>query len=589
VFPAADNALEGRTLDKDQALADWRRGNRAAHPDVLSVYLTLSLPLFSIPAARFDAVIQGLTNTSDLISALDSVSSDWIMDLLVRIIPYIGPADVQSSADRLTAFMALYPRLPDRRKTPNDVGPIAVLDQLVKQCVLEAPSKQRLLVVLEVLGRRASFSARFRLLRIICEDSIPGVARDDPGVRAALSDAVKSFHEADIESILEEADLLWIFHWIAELNLPQDLGFDDRLNDSGLRAAIIRNALHEVETREDEIGSPEIRYILDYEALLLLLGGEGGLSESTRTIREDAIDHDESLDDRTQMALSVVDRYLQGYRPFPVAIERTSPVASPSQQFVYWDQGPDGPDLVLRSAVAFSVSPDITNALAVDDAFRANFVEAAKGGSSGAALEVIADRAQLAQPAWILDPATQPNDSHVCIALATLENEESKAVQCRVGVSFYNSGLQGVRVWVDWCFWLTPLLDLAPGNARLKLLDVFDQLSCGLRDCAISIPTSVLRLVLGQSPKRDVAEIHVLVPQRPTDPSQPRNVGTALILPELSKSARPLPQEGEFATTGKAPLDDAKSVGIVVRWGVTDMLRRWGVVNPDAALPAIQN
>jgi hypothetical protein len=142
---------------------------------------------------------------------------------------------------------------------------------------------------------------------------------------------------------------------------------------------------------------------------------------------------------------------------------------------------------------------------------------------------------------------------------------------------------------VDWCFWLTPLLDLGPGSARLKVTDVFDQLVAGLMDCAISIPTKVLRPMLGQIPKRDVAEIHVFVPQKPQDPSQPRTVGTVLILPELSNPDRTLPQEGEFAATGKARLGDAESVAIVVRWGLREMLRRWGVANPDTALPRLPN
>ena len=80
-----------------------------------------------------------------------------------------------------------------------------------------------------------------------------------------------------------------------------------------------------------------------------------------------------------------------------------------------------------------------------------------------------------------------------------------------------------------------------------------------------------------------MAELHLLVPQQSQDPSQPQNVGAVIDLPKLTNPDHVLPQEGAFATTGRAQLDDASSIAVVVRAGLVDILRLWGVDNPENA------
>ena len=179
------------------------------------------------------------------------------------------------------------------------------------------------------------------------------------------------------------------------------------------------------------------------------------------------------------------------------------------------------------------------------------------------------------------------NDQTKCLVVGSVMKEQEKAFECRVGMSFYNSGLQNVRVWVDWCFWPPGLAGLGNKNARLEIKDLPDYLVPGLMDCAITIPIEILNPLLGQTPRRVLAELHVLIPQQLQDPSKPRNAGTVISLPESTNQMHMVPQEGGFATTGRAQLESASSVATVVRAGLVDILKSWGVDKPERALPEI--
>ena len=90
------------------------------------------------------------------------------MDLLVRIIPYIGRSDVGEAAERIEAFLGLYSELPYRRSSPTDPGPAVVLDQIVKLCMLQLSLTSRVRPRRgEVLTRDINFTGKSRLLRIV--------------------------------------------------------------------------------------------------------------------------------------------------------------------------------------------------------------------------------------------------------------------------------------------------------------------------------------------------------------------------------------------------------------------------------------
>ena len=365
LFPAGDKALDGG-FEKMESLAIWRRAKRVAHPDVLSAYMTLVLPDYSIPFAVFEDVVSGLTNTSALQVALSTVAEPWIMDLLVRIIPYVGRAEVRETADRLEAFLGMYSLLPDARSSPTDPGPSMVLDQVVKQCMLQLSRPlESGLVAFEVLSRDISFTGKSRLLRIILEEPLLRSRIDEGELQAALHRMVAEFHDASVEAILDEPDLLFILRWMGDLMLVGSLEVDERLSESRLVGAAIRNAVHEVELPLEGTSMTTATPILDYEDLLLLLGGEGGLAEAIRSIEEEADAKTAPLDESIQRVIHLANLYLTGYRPFPVldTIERTNPVVFPSQQLVYWDQGPEGPSLILRSSTSFSVALEIAKSI----------------------------------------------------------------------------------------------------------------------------------------------------------------------------------------------------------------------------------
>ena len=61
----------------------------------------------------------------------------------------------------------------------------------------------------------------------------------------------------------------------------------------------------------------------------------------------------------------------------------------------------------------------------------------------------------------------------------------------------------------------------------------------------------MLNPLLGQTPRRVLAELHLLVPQQSQDPSQPQNVGTVIDLPKLTNPDHVLPQEASVRYNGK--------------------------------------
>ena len=62
---------------------------------------------------------------------------------------------------------------------------------------------------------------------------------------------MEGFNEAAVESILGEPDLLSILRWIEDLDLAGTVEIDERLADPRLIAAVLRNAVHDVELPVD--------------------------------------------------------------------------------------------------------------------------------------------------------------------------------------------------------------------------------------------------------------------------------------------------------------------------------------------------
>jgi len=309
LFPAAQRHIPGGSHYGTEWKAQWLKGRRVAHEDILRLYLeriageglqafthaeqawtrladrdALDSYLGSLDAARLQDVIASLETFEDQFAADHVVPGTIVLLNLLRDLPE-RPRGMSALDTRLVVTRVTY-RLLRSLKDP------AAVEAATRQILPELNSLSTKLHLLNSVGYRENVG--HKLVSEAAAREFEKTWRDE--VRSASADDLAT--ERDIMSIL----------LLAKRDTPPSEPALEIQDAAHLTLAILRSARHEVLSQPMESRAVRRSPRLAWEALIELYGDEATLKARIESLKATNPEDAHEL-------LELVDRYLTGWRP----------------------------------------------------------------------------------------------------------------------------------------------------------------------------------------------------------------------------------------------------------------------------------
>jgi hypothetical protein len=588
LFPAIQRVFGGSNYGPDW-LAVWQQERRVAHPAILALYRHGILDRGHAPASLVTAVVQALGDSDRLREFVGPLDSETLEDVLSRLEAFVPDVDVSVVASACSVLLSLYSKL--RRDAPIfGFPPDIKIDRVVKRLIERLPGDPMPLV--SELVNLSSLTGLRHLINIVRgepvspHEGLPISRATEDELLGKLAERVR---QSDAATLSQERDLLALL-LLAIDKEPTDRTFlDGLLESSELSAAVLRAALMEV--RSQALGSAGVKRdkVLDWQSLLLIMGGVDGV--------ESRLDHVEERqpDELTNTAVELARSYLAGTRPqmggLVSPIERTFPEASP-RNWMASSLGPDGPDAVIRVATGYQVAEPVLSNIEIGQQFRARMLSALSNCATAEVAKAMFSRGSAISTSsgWDIDPSFPPDQGSLLFRQSFFREDPAHPVaRLACGVFLHSAGHVSVRICVDLSLWSSRGLcdgseDGQPGSL-LSLRDVRSILIAGLSDAAILLPDATLRPELGgEAPPRSIAEFHLYAPMQLETPLAQHDLRSTIDLSPLGTFLRQAPQEGGFAVTGRAPVSSEAEQAAIVSEGMRYLVKQWGYLDGEAGL-----
>jgi len=307
LFPAAEHLIGGSHYGAEWQ-AGWLRDRRVAHEAILSYYLQRTpdekLRAFT-DAERAWAVMGDRTRFEQYMQSLDPKELEGVVEALLAFEDMYTHEHVVPGAIVLLNLMSSIPERPlgmfdfDARivvgrtvyRLLRQLGDPSSVEQAVRAILPELSSLSASLELLSMVGYRAGAGHK-----LVSESAAAGL-------EAVWRGQVRS---ASPQALIGENDLLRVLSRANEDSVPgePDLHIPDVPE---LTLAILHAAKSEV--RSQSMGNRAVRRSprLAWDALIQIYGTEPQLKES--------IDHSRAIGSGHEELLSLVDKYLGGWRP----------------------------------------------------------------------------------------------------------------------------------------------------------------------------------------------------------------------------------------------------------------------------------
>jgi predicted KAP-like P-loop ATPase len=266
LFPGTARFLRRMTYGED-TLQVFRRGQRVAHPDVLSIYLQRGLPEGTLATVEVAAALADLDDRERLRDRLGALDADGLANLLGRLRDYQGEFRLEHAEVAVEEFLRILDDL-DRDGSGRPIGPYFELRSAIRSLLADRPAEE-----VEAIASRVqppSLSANAELLHIlgsrkrITSEILVGAE----SLAALERELANEILAATPETLAGEKDLRHLLHRAQEAD-PEE--FPEKLvehlaNDRLLLAWLSHYVI--------EVVGQEISYQLNWPALAEKVGQE---------------------------------------------------------------------------------------------------------------------------------------------------------------------------------------------------------------------------------------------------------------------------------------------------------------------------
>lgn len=323
VFPASRFAFNNHTVGDHSARA-WRRERKAAHREVLDVYLRRNVASLGLAASTIEELVAGFGSEDATRATLTGFDSAKLEAALIRLEDHVEQLAQTDFENGLVAVLGEADRLRRGRAGFLDFGADLAIGRLVHWILKNvADSTRRRDAMDSVLARTRSLSWRAYVLAGLVEAKGPGAI--DQAALAGWNDKLRSdIASASTGQLAGERDLVRLFHWVAYDDKAKryDTTIAKRLEEPQLMRTFLTSALGQ-EVRAT-IGSrvDTISWRMPWRAIVNLVGGEAPL----RAMLAPAVEDWAPDDERSREARRLVEDLLAGRTSVPAGDEPNEPV-----------------------------------------------------------------------------------------------------------------------------------------------------------------------------------------------------------------------------------------------------------------------
>lgn len=315
LFPASRRYVDKNNFGPEW-MKEWSKNRRVAHERVLRFYLERTLPDGELPAREVQALFEALPDPARLRGVLDALDADHLERVFSRLEDFEDefPPDCVSAA--LPVFMAQQRRLREGREHgPGDFGADLALSRIVLRLMRRVPDvPTRDQVLRDSLPAIPTLSGRLDILDTIGHrESVGSELISLEAWEASERDLCVAVLEADPEALGSERDLLQLFLRAQHRAEAEEQNALRALaTQKPILLRLIACALSEGFSQT--IGEAAVRRQnrLAWDVLERIVGADQ-LSEKVAMVAREV--SRESLDERTATALSIAQRYADGWRP----------------------------------------------------------------------------------------------------------------------------------------------------------------------------------------------------------------------------------------------------------------------------------
>jgi hypothetical protein len=308
IFPAGSRHIGGT-----QYLSDWQRRwlreRRAAHEDVLRLYLE------RVVGETFGAFIDAeqawsrLADRDALDQFLRSLDLERVEDVIAALEVYENEFTSEQVMPGVTVLLNLLPDLPERKRGMLQFGSLVVVARVVYRLLnaLGDPATVEHAVE-QILSKLRSLSAKLEVVSIVGHREGRGhqLVSEDAAARLER-DWRAEVRAAPVDELVKEPELFRVLYLTkVEAEAPEPAFLPDP--SPALTLAVLRTASSDA--RSQVIGSRAVRHSprLAWEPLIDLYGDENTLRERIEALRQ-------AQPEGTEELFALADRYLAGWRP----------------------------------------------------------------------------------------------------------------------------------------------------------------------------------------------------------------------------------------------------------------------------------
>lgn len=310
VFPAGLRHITNNSYGSSWSKS-WLKARRAAHPDVLALYLERvaneNLDAFGMAEDAYAV----LADEAALNELLRSYDLDQLQDVVAALEAFEGDYAEAAVVPACRVLLNLLPDLPERPQGMMSFSDARlVVARVVLRLLRALPGEEAVKGAVDgILPEVRSLSSRVELVNLVGHREGVGHGLVSTVDAAALEDRVlEDLREAPTSVLVNERDLLRLLltpkHWKEEPPVRVAVA------DAALAAQVLLAARSEV--RSQTSGSRAVRRAqrLHWDVLIQLFGDEVSLAEALARLREMGSDNPEVVD-----ALVLAERYEAGWRP----------------------------------------------------------------------------------------------------------------------------------------------------------------------------------------------------------------------------------------------------------------------------------
>lgn len=308
LFPAGQRHVGGSHYGADWK-AQWLRGRRVAHEDVLRLYLERAVGEGLEAFLQAEAAWAQMADQKGLDVFLRSLDPERLQDVIASLEAYEDQFSEAHAAPSITVLLNLLPELPERPQGMFGIDTRMVVTRVVYRLLKALPDEAAVeTVARKVLPELSTLSAKLELIGIVGHREGRGHRLVPEAVATDLEQSWRAeVRAAVVEQLLIEPELLrtlFLTHKEAE---P---GEEPLLLDTDPRLTVALLSSARSETRSQSVGNRAVirSARLAWDVLVELYGDDATIGSRLQEARDAGVEMGDDLIDLTE-------RYLSGWRP----------------------------------------------------------------------------------------------------------------------------------------------------------------------------------------------------------------------------------------------------------------------------------